>query len=80
VQELLATSRRNTGQKLSPSKCSLLVREGADNGVVQEVRQILGIERSGFDEKYLGLPLPAGHLKGDRFQTLEERYVKRMVG
>jgi hypothetical protein len=28
----------------------------------------------------LGLPLPTGRLKGDHFQSLEERYVKRMVG
>jgi hypothetical protein len=39
----------------------------------------MGIKRLGFDEKYLGLPVPASRLKGDRFQSLEERYVKQML-
>jgi hypothetical protein len=29
----------------------------------------MGIKRLGFDEKYLGLPVPASRLKGDRFQS-----------
>jgi hypothetical protein len=78
VQQLLTIFERSTGQKLSPSNCSLLVHEGADPVTVQEVRQVLGVEKSGFEEKYLGLPLPAGCLKGGRFQTLEERYAKCM--
>jgi hypothetical protein len=33
VQDLLAIFERSTGQKLRPSKCSLLVNEGTDSGV-----------------------------------------------
>jgi hypothetical protein len=33
VQDLLAIFERSTGQKLRPSKCSLLVSEGTDSGV-----------------------------------------------
>jgi hypothetical protein len=79
VRDLLAVFEKSTGQKLSPSKCSLLVREEADIAVVNQVRQILGIERAGFDEKYLGLPMPEGRLKSGWFQSIEERYVKRMT-
>jgi hypothetical protein len=60
VREMLAMFEKSTGQKLSPAKCSLLFRNGADNVVVNEVKQILCIERAGFDERYLGLPMPAG--------------------
>jgi hypothetical protein len=56
----------------------LLVREGVDPATLQEVRRVIGVEKSGFEEKYLGLPLPAGRLKGGHFQSIEERYVKRM--
>jgi hypothetical protein len=47
--------------------------------VVNEVKQVLGIERAGFDERYLWLPVPAGRNKRGRFQSMEERYVKRMM-
>jgi hypothetical protein len=67
VRELLAVFERSSGQKLSPSKCSLLIPEGADSAMELEVRQILGIERACFDENYLGLPLPMGRLKSDNF-------------
>jgi hypothetical protein len=80
-QELVSVFERSTGQQLSPcpSKCSLLFHEDAVSARVLEVKQVLGIERAGFDEKYLGLPLPTGKLKGNSFQSIEERYVKRMT-
>jgi hypothetical protein len=36
-------------------------------------------QRAELDEKYLGLLMPAGREERGRFQTMEERYVKRMV-
>jgi hypothetical protein len=38
VRDLLVVFEKSTGQKLSPAKSSLLVREGVDNAVVQEVK------------------------------------------
>jgi hypothetical protein len=38
----------------------MLVREGSYEGRVQQVREILGLERVEFEEKYLGLPTPKG--------------------
>jgi hypothetical protein len=63
VRDLRAVFEKSTEQKLSPSKCLLPVSEGADNVAVNEVTHILGIERAGFYEKYLGLPMPTGRLK-----------------
>jgi hypothetical protein len=56
----------------------MLVREGSDEGRVQQVREILGLERVEFEEKYLGLPTPKGRLKRGVFQPLEQRFFKRM--
>jgi hypothetical protein len=46
--------------------------------ITDEVRHILGIERVGFDEKYLGLLVPTGRFKRGQFQSIEERYVKHV--
>jgi hypothetical protein len=61
VSELILAFEKGTGQ-LSPAKCSLLVRQGAYDVMVNQVRQILGVERSEFDAKYLGLPMPEGRM------------------
>jgi hypothetical protein len=67
IKEALTIFERNTGQLLRPSKCSLLIQEGRCEEDVQRVREILGVERIDFDEKYLGfLPLLAG-LRGACF-------------
>jgi uncharacterized protein YbbK (DUF523 family) len=42
------------------------------------VTQILKINRTVLDEKYLGLPTPRGRMKGDKFQSLKERLSKRL--
>jgi hypothetical protein len=79
VKQVLSTFERCTCQLLSPSKCSMLVREGPDDARIQQVRAILGLERVDFEEKYLGLPTPKGRLKRGIFQPLEQRFLKRMA-
>jgi hypothetical protein len=79
VRNLLIVFENGTGQKLSPAKCLILVREGADDNVVNLVKQVLGVERARFDAKYLELPMPDGRMRRDVFQSIEERYIKRMV-
>jgi hypothetical protein len=79
VSDLLLTFEKGSGQKLSPAKCSLLVQRGAVDVVVSQVRQILGVERSDFDGKYLALPMLEGRLRRGVFQSIEERFVKHMV-
>jgi hypothetical protein len=78
VRELLANFEQGTGQKLSPSKCSLLIRQGSDPVVAEEVCRILGVESVDF-EKYLGLPVPTGRFKRGQVQPIEECYTKRMT-
>jgi hypothetical protein len=51
-----------------------------DSDQVEVVRNILGVQRADFEAKYLDLPTPHGRMKRDKFQPLEERFMKRMVG
>jgi hypothetical protein len=79
IKELIALFERGTGQRLSPAKCSLLVREGANQELVNNVRAILGVARAEFDAKYLGLSMLEGRIKGEVFKSIEEKYVKKMA-
>jgi hypothetical protein len=58
----------------------VLVREGADPVIMNEVKRILNVERVDFDVKYLGLPMPEGRMKRWVFKPIEEKYAKRMSG
>jgi hypothetical protein len=78
VCDTLALFEKSTGQNLSPAKCSLMYWDGSDESLVNEVKHILCIQRVGFDERCLGLPLLTGRNKRGQFQSMEERYVKRM--
>jgi hypothetical protein len=89
VKALLSVFERGTGQSLSPVKCSMLVHQGADVSLIDWVKMILGVERPKFDAKYiglpmpdakyLGLPMPDGRMRRGIFQSIEERYIKRMT-
>lgn len=78
VKEVLETYERGTGQLINPSKCSIMFKgdEPTDQQVL--VKNLLGVQSTAFEAKYLGLPTPAGRMKGERFQPLKERLTKRM--
>jgi hypothetical protein len=57
VRDLLHIFEKAMGQKLSPTNCSLLVKEGVDYELVNQVKTILNVDRPDFDAKYLGLPM-----------------------
>jgi hypothetical protein len=77
VKALLSVFERETSQKLSPTKCSMLVHQGANVPLIDQVKLILGVEMPEFDAKYLGLPMPDGRMRWGMFQSIE-RYIKRM--
>jgi hypothetical protein len=79
VKQALSIFEKNTGQLLSPSKCSLLVREGRDAHDLEQVRSVLGVEKVEFEEKHLGLPTPLGRVKRGLFQPLEAKFLKRIT-
>jgi len=47
--------------------------------VQEEVREVLNISSSIFEEKYLGLPTPDGRMSKGRFQNLQMSLTKRLI-
>jgi hypothetical protein len=45
----------------------------------EEIKAILEMEHSSFEDKYLGLPTPEGRMKATRFQPIKERFRKRLT-
>jgi hypothetical protein len=43
----------------------------------QVVATILAIQSVGFEEKYLGLPVPDGRMKDGKFQPVKEKLKKK---
>jgi hypothetical protein len=79
VDSALKLFQRCTGQLVSPSKCSLLFSGECPSAVRDDIRNLLDISRSVFEEKYLGLPTPEGRMKGDQFQPVMCRFTKRLT-
>jgi hypothetical protein len=79
VRDLLHIFEKGSGQKLNPAKCSLLVKEGVNSEVVNQVKTILNVDRADFDAKYLGLPMPEGRMRRGVFKSIEEQNAKRML-
>ena len=79
VKEMTQRFELGTGQLLSPTKCSLLVRENLAQEAKEGICRVLGMEKAKFEVKYLGLPTPDGRLNKDRFQPLKGKYAKRMA-
>lgn len=43
-----------------------------------EIKKLLKYETESFEQKYLGLPVPEGRMKKGKFQSLKERFHKRL--
>jgi hypothetical protein len=66
-------------QLVSPSKCSLMFSTTCPSATQIEIKSILNVASSTFEEKYLGLPTPEGRMKGDHFQPIMKRFSKRLT-
>jgi hypothetical protein len=66
-----------TLQLLSPAKCSLMLCRKCSDDDGKAVAQVLNIENTSFDDKYLGLPIPEGRMKNDKFQPSKEKLKKK---
>ncbi|EEE56362.1 hypothetical protein OsJ_05493 [Oryza sativa Japonica Group] len=58
VKEALSLYEKSTGQLINPAKCSLLFSEFCSQERQEEIKAVLQIQRTGFEDKYLGLPTP----------------------
>jgi hypothetical protein len=71
VRKAIMSFEKGTGQLISQSKCSILFSSACPVTVQLEVTN------SAFEEKYLGLPVPEGRMKAQRFQPVKDRFRKR---
>jgi ribonuclease HI len=78
VDSALELFQRCTGQLLSPSKCSVLFSSACPSATQLEIKSILGVSTSTFEEKYLGLPTPEGRMKDECFQPIMARFSKKL--
>lgn len=80
VRQALDLFQKSTGQSISPSKCSLLFGQQSYETCQEEIKSILQVQNTSFEEKYLGLPVPEGRMKAERFQPTKERSAKHLTG
>ena len=79
VKAALNTYAQATGQLINPHKCSILFGEHCRVADREAVVQVLEVQQQSFEERYLGLPTPNGRMSKDRFQNLQQKYMKRMI-
>jgi hypothetical protein len=77
INVVLRTYEASTGQLLSPAKCSLMLGRKCSDDDGKALAQVLNIENTSFDDKYLGLPIPEGRMKNDKFQPSKEKLKKK---
>lgn len=70
--------KRGTSQLLSPDKCLIMFGKSCSMENQVSTMAILKIIAEGFEDKYLGLPVPQGRMKAGRFQSTKERVLKRL--
>ena len=58
---------KGTGQLLSPDKCSIKFGKKCSMEDQVSTMVILNITVDGFEDKYLGLPVPEGRMKVGKF-------------
>lgn len=79
VKEALNLYERCTSQLLSPAKCSMLFGKHCSDQTQPGIKSLLDVQQNSFEDKYLGLPTPEGRMKADRFQSIKERFFKRLI-
>jgi hypothetical protein len=63
---------------ISEGKCSILFSSICSVINQTQIKNILSIQHSTFDEKYLGFPTPEGRMKKEKFQPTKEIFVKKL--
>lgn len=79
LKQILAKYEKASGQMINPDKSSIsfLARTSIEDIIC--VKQVLGIEKEGGVEKYLGLPELFGRKKRDMFASIVDRIQQRVV-
>jgi hypothetical protein len=59
-------------------QCSILFGNNCRANNTNFINNILGNTSVNFEEKYLGLPVQNGRMKNGKFETIKERYKKKL--
>jgi hypothetical protein len=79
VKHVIKVFEEGTRQLINPNKCSISFANSCSQEVQHQIRDILPVGDSDFEDKYLGLPTPAGRMHKGRFQSLQERLSKMLM-
>jgi hypothetical protein len=78
VKAAISIFEIGSGQLINPAKCSVLFSANCPEETQDNIKAILEVEHTTFEEKYLGYPTPEGRMKASRFQPTKERFRKRL--
>ena len=78
IKNILTVYEKGTGQMLSPDKCSIMFGKKCSLEKQVTIMVILKITVEGFEDKYLGLPVPEGRMKAGMFQYTKDKFLKRL--
>ena len=73
IKNIISTYEKGTGQVLSPDKCSIMFGKKCSVEIQVAVMVILCITTEGFEDKYLGLPVPQGRMKAGNFNQQKKK-------
>jgi hypothetical protein len=76
VKGILDNYERSTGQMVSMGKCSIMFGGQCTTYVQAEIKDILKYKTESFEEKYLGLPVLEGSMKGGHLKRIKGRFSK----
>jgi hypothetical protein len=79
VKEVLHQYERGTGQLINAAKCSIMFNPKGNVAEQEGVANIMQVQVTGFEAKYLGLPTARGRQKKGKFQSIKERSSKRLT-
>jgi hypothetical protein len=78
IKAAIQRFEKGTGQLINPNKCPNLFSNQCSLQTQIDVKHILEIQQSTFEEKYLGFPTIEGRVKADRFQSTKDSLGKNM--
>jgi hypothetical protein len=76
IKNIIQRYEEGTCQLINPSKSSMLFGAHYSSAQQEEVMNILAVTTSKVEEKYLGLPTPAGRMGKGKFKSTKEWLVK----
>jgi hypothetical protein len=72
VKAAIKKFEKGTGQQISPNKCSILFSNCCPSQTQLDVKHVLEIQRSTFEEKYIGFPTMEGRVKADKLKSTKD--------